>query len=304
MFWGAGAEAAILRPDHGERFMFAVLGATGKTGRYLVEKLCANGHDVLAVGRSQERLAALGGGCRHALADFDHPLSVAKALIGASHILSLAPASHTRVLLECLPSRCERLVLTGSTRRFTALPDAAADTVRAAEALFLTSGVSGVMLHPSMIYGAPDDRNINRLLKVVRGARVLPLPNGGRNLVQPVFVDDMVAACAAAATEPSAPGPSIVVAGPEPITDAHMLRAGAAAPNRSNTVVPLPGSLMHAGVAAAQALGIETPFNAAEIRRAMEDKAFPIAALTSRLGITPRSFEEGLRLKLERGWVS
>ena len=284
--------------------MFAVLGATGKTGRYLVEKLCADGHDVLAVGRSRERLATLGGGCRHALADFDHPVTVAKALISASHVLSLAHAGHTRVLLDCLPSRCERLVLTGSTRRFTALPDAAADTVRAAETLFLTSGISGVMLHPSMIYGAPDDRNINRLLNVVRGARILPLPNGGRNLVQPVFVDDMVAAFAAAATEPSAPGPSIVVAGPEPITYAHMLRACAAAQDISITVIPIPGSLLRAGAGVASALGIKTPFNAAEIRRATEDKSFPITALKSRLGITPRSFEEGLRLKLERGWVS
>ena len=284
--------------------MFAVLGATGKTGRYLVARLCADGHDVLAVGRSRARLEALGDGCRHALADFDHPLSVAKALVGACRVLSCVHARHTGVLLDCLPSSCERLVLTGSTRRFTGLPDPAADTVRAAETLFLSSGVAGVMLHPSMIYGAPDDRNINRLLRLVRGARILPLPNGGRNLVQPVFVDDMVAACAAAAIEPAAPGPSIVVAGPAPITYAHMARACAAAQGLRITVVPVPGPLLRAGVGVAAALGMKTPFDAAEIHRATEDKSFDIGALKSRLGVTPRPFEEGLRLKIERGWVS
>lgn len=284
--------------------MFAVLGATGKTGRYLVERLCADGHDVLAIGRSRARLEALGDGCRHALADFDHPVSVAKALAGARRVLSCAHARYTGVLLDCLPPRCERLVLTGSTRRFTALPDPAADAVRAAETLFLSSGVAGVMLHPSMIYGAPDDRNINRLLRLVRSTRFLPLPNGGRNLVQPVFVDDMVAAYAAAAIEPAAPGPSIVVAGPAPISYADMARACAAALGRPITVVPVPGRLLRAGAGAAAALGIETPFDAAEIRRATEDKSFDISALESRLGVTPRPFEEGLRLKIERGWLS
>lgn len=283
--------------------MFAILGATGKTGRYLVERLCADGHDVLAIGRSEERLEALGGGCRHALADFDHPVSVAKALVGASHVLSLVHASYAGRLLDCLPSSCERLVLTGSTRRFSRLPDKAADTVRAAETLFLSSGVCGVMLHPSMIYGAPDDRNVNRLLALVRGARVIPLPGGGRNLVQPVFVDDMVAACAAALTEAKAPGPSIIVAGPEPISYADMLRACAAAQGQRITVVPVPATLLRAAAGAASIIGIKTPFNAAEIRRTTEDKSFNVNALKSRLGVEPRSFEDGLRLKLERGWL-
>ena len=284
--------------------MFAVLGATGKTGRYLVERLCADGYDVLAIGRSLERLEALGPGCRHALADFDHPVSVARALVGARRVLSLVHARHTGILLDCLPSSCERLVLTGSMRCFTALPDPAADAVRTAETLFLSSGVPGVMLHPSMIYGAPDDRNVNRLLRLVRSARILPLPNGGRNLVQPIFVDDMVAAFAAAATQPSAPGPSIVAAGPRPITYAAMVLACAAAQDSPITIVPLPAPLLRAGAGLAAAMGIGTPFSAAEIRRSTEDKSFDISALESRLGVTPRSFEEGLRLKIERGWVA
>ena len=282
--------------------MFAVLGATGKTGRYLVERLCADGHDVIAVGRSRARLEALGDGCRHAIADFDHPVSVAKALIGARRVVNLVHARHTGILLDCLPTSCERLVLIGSTRRFTTLPDPAADEVRAAETLFLSSGVTGVMLHPSMIYGAPDDRNVNRLLKLVRGARILPLPDGGRNLVQPVFVDDMVAALMAAAVEPAAPGPSIVVAGPEPITYADMVRTCAQALGRRAVIVPIPTAAAAGIVRFAAALGVRLPFDAAELRRAGEDKRFDITDMRRRLGVTPRPFAEGLRLKLARGW--
>ena len=72
----------------------------------------------------------------------------------------------------------------------------------------------------------------------------------------------------------------------------------------SDLIVPLPAPLLRAGAGLAAAMGIATPFSAAEIRRSTEDKSFDISALEQRLGVTPRSFEEGLRLKIERGWVA
>ena len=70
-------------------------------------------------------------------------------------------------------------------RRFTRLPDPAADEVRAGETAFAASGRRGVMLHPGLIYGAPDERNVNRILRYAarwpRGGPVpFPLPAGGR----------------------------------------------------------------------------------------------------------------------------
>ena len=284
--------------------MIAVLGATGKTGRYLVDRLCADGHEVVAIGRDQAKLDALNSAARPVAADFKRPVSIARVLVGASHVVSCAHAQFTHVLLECLPSSLERLVLTGSARRFSAIPDPGADAVRAGEAAFLSSGVPGVMLHPTMIYGAPDDRNVNRLLRLVKTRTVLPLPNGGRAMLQPVFVDDMVAALAAAVERPAAPGASLVVAGPEALSYAAMIRACASAVDQSVTIVPVPGSVLAAVARLAAMVGLNPPFNGAEIRRACEDKSFDISALRNRLGISPRGFDEGLRLKLERGWVS
>jgi uncharacterized protein YbjT (DUF2867 family) len=284
--------------------MIAILGATGKTGRYLVARLRAAGHEVVAVGRSQARLDALDGKTRRVVADFEHPLTVAKALVGATRVVSCAHAGFTGTLLECLPSSCQRLVLIGSTRRFSRLPDPAADAVRAGETAFLSSGVPGVMLHPTMIYGAPDDRNVNRMLRLVRRFPVIPLPNGGRGLLQPLFVDDMVDALAAAVELPAALGASIVVAGPEPISYADMVRACARAVGRGVTIVPVPALLLGGAARLATLLGLRPPFDAAEIRRATEDKSFDIDAMRKRLGVSPRAFEDGLRLKLERGWAS
>ncbi|HVO15416.1 MAG TPA: NAD(P)H-binding protein [Alphaproteobacteria bacterium] len=287
----------------------AVLGASGKTGRYVAARLARDGHRVIAIGRSAGRLARIAAAVEPRIADLEDAGSVRAALADAEIVVSLAHARFAAAVLDALPVSCRRVVLTGSTRKFTQLPDPAADAVRAGEAAFLASGRPGVMLHPSMIYGAPDDRNVNRLLRLFRRwprflPIVVPLPDGGRHLVQPVFVDDVVEAFAAAVARPDVVGTSIVVAGPEPIPYAAFVRACAAAVGRRAYILPVPSALLIGVASLLAALGLRPPFNAAELRRAAETKRFDVAALRDRLGVVPRPFAEGLRLKLERGWIA
>ncbi len=285
----------------------AVLGATGKTGRYLVAELCERGHSLTAIGRSEVRLARLDPRAAHIVADLERSDSITGALKGVEAVVSLAHARHTGALLAALPKTCRRVVLTGSTRRFTALPDPAGDQVRAAEAAFGASDRAGVMLHPSMIYGAPDDRNVNRILRYLRRwpkwlPAVVPLPAGGRRTVQPVFVDDVVAAFVGALTRPSAPGAPVIVAGPEPMRYAEMIQTCARALGRRAIILPLPLWLGIAAASVLRMLGLRGAPKAAELRRTGEDKAFDVGPLEKRLGVRPRAFAEGLRLKIERGW--
>ena len=279
--------------------MIAVLGASGKTGRHLLARLAALGLEVTAIGRSAARLAGLAA-TRRVVADLERPETVAAALAPARRIVSLAHARHIETLLACLPEGCERLVATGSTRVFSRLPDPAAEATRAGAAAFAKSGVSGVLLHPSMIYGAAEDRNVNRLLRLIARSPVIPLPDGGRHLVQPVFVDDVVDAFVAALTRDTAPGAPIVVAGPCPISYAEMVRTCARALGRRVVIAPLPAGALIAAARLATMIGVAPPFDAAEIARATDDKAFDVADMIARLGVTPRGFEDGLALALAR----
>lgn len=286
----------------------AVFGATGKTGRYLVERLCADGHEVHAFGRNTEKLNRLDPRALRIVADLENPPTLHGRLNAVDCVVSLAHARFTENLLTAIPQECPRIVLTGSTRKFTRLPDPAADAVRKGEAAFLASGRPGVMLHPTMIYGAPDERNVNRILRLARGwprfvPLILPLPDGGRNVLQPIFVDDMVEALAAATSQVRAFGPPIIVAGPEPITYADMVRACACAMGRKARVVGVPVKWLAAIARLAARWGIRLPFDAAEFARAGEDKRFDISDMQTRLGVNPRPFADGLRLKVERGWM-
>jgi len=283
----------------------ALLGASGNTGRPLVARLCAEGFEVAAAGRSRARLDRLDARAGRVMADLEQSESIAPALAGAECVISLAHARFTEVVLAGLPQSCRRVILTGSARVFTRLPDPAAEAVRRGAAAFAASGRPGVMLHPSMIYGAPEDRNVGRILTLIRRwprvlPLILPLPDGGRHLVQPVFVDDVVEALVAAVRRDDALGPPIVLAGPEPISYAAMVRACAAALGRRLRVLPVPAAGLTGLVRLAGAIGLRLPVDAAEVRRAAEDKRLDVADMHRRLGVVPRPFEAGLRLKLER----
>jgi nucleoside-diphosphate-sugar epimerase len=283
----------------------AVFGATGKTGKHLVPALLEAGHDVLALGRDPARLAALDARATTAEADLLRPAGLAEILADCETVVSLAHARFAEVILAALPPGCRRVILTGSVRRFTTLPDPAADAVRRAESAFAESGRPGVMLHPSMIYGTAEERNVNRILDRLeawpRGLPlVVPLPDGGRHLVQPVYYEDVVAAFVAAVDRPEATGAPIVLAGPEPMRYADMVRACAAAYGRTALVPPLPTAVLVGTARLTAALGLTPPFSPAEIRRAAEDKSFDVAAMKTRLGVTPRPFAEGLERVMAR----
>jgi nucleoside-diphosphate-sugar epimerase len=283
----------------------AVIGATGRTGRRVVARLCDHGHHVVALGLTESKLGALDRRARaHAI-----DLTVGPGLDGllepAEVIVSCAHGRFTGAILAALPDRGARLVLMGSVRRYLPIPDRDGAEIAEGERLFQASGRPGVMLHASMIFGAPDDGNVSRILQLL--ARwpaalpiVLPLPDGGRRLVQPIFIDDVAAAVVAAVERPASDGPPLVLAGPAPIPYRGMVEQCAIALGRRARVVAVPlGFLVQLAESAARC-GIALPLDAAELRRAGQDKAFDVAPMIERLGVQPIDFATGLARMVAR----
>ncbi|MBM3541295.1 MAG: NAD(P)-dependent oxidoreductase, partial [Alphaproteobacteria bacterium] len=163
----------------------AVAGATGKSGRHLVARLCADGHQVVAHGRDPARLANLDGRAEGRLADFEDTAALRAALAGAEVVVNCAEARFARAILGALPSTCRRIIVTGTMRRFLAVPDEPGRFAADAETLIASCGRPGVVIHFGMIFGPPDDGNVERLLAVLRRwprlvPLFVPLPGGGR----------------------------------------------------------------------------------------------------------------------------
>jgi uncharacterized protein YbjT (DUF2867 family) len=227
------------------------------------------------------------------VADLTDADALRRALSDARLVVSCAHARHAPAVLGAAPADAA-FVFLGSTRKFTRWPDAHGLGVLAGEAALLASGRSGVMLHPTMIYGAEGEDNVRRLAALLRRLPVVPLPGGGRALVQPIHQDD-VTRCLLAALDRAWDGPhALVIAGPTPLPYAAFVAAVAhAAGLPSRPVVPIPLA----------ALRLFSPLTAlpglprvrdAELRRLGEDKAFDIGPMRATLGVEPIPLAVGL----------
>src|SRR5689334_22716618 len=101
----------------------AVCGATGRTGRRLVQHLLAADRDVVAVGRNPIELERLGGRLERRVADMEDPRTLAQALADAEVVVSCVPPRFVPALIRAAPARLKRLVVMGSTRKFTRFGD-------------------------------------------------------------------------------------------------------------------------------------------------------------------------------------
>ncbi len=249
---------------------------------------------MVAVVRDAVKWQALGLPGETRVADLADARALAAALHGAGRVVSCAHARHAPAILTAVSVNA-RLVLLGSTRRFTNWPDTHALGVLAGEAALMASGHDGVMLHPTMIYGARGEDNVQRLARLLRHLPVVPLPGSGRSLVQPIHQDDLTACILAALDHPWRGPHAIVVAGPQAVPYREFVAAIAHAIGRvAPRIIPLPASLLRLAAPFTAVLPGLPRIRSAEIRRLTEDKAFAITEMSATLGVVPMALNAGL----------
>ena len=199
-----------------------IVGASGRSGAALCRSMLADGLAWVPVVRSAPRWAATGLPGVPRVADLEDA-SLLAALRDARLVVSCAHARHIPAILAAAP-QAERFVFLGSTRRFTRWPDAHGLGVQAGEAALRASGRAGVILHPTMIYGAAGEDNVQRLAALLRRLPLVPLPDGGRALVQPIHQSDVTRSLRAA-MDHAWDGPHALVGGTTGAGKSELLQA-------------------------------------------------------------------------------
>jgi len=273
-----------------------VTGALGFVASRLVPRLLAGGSRVVALvrpGRDAARLAACGVEVRRGdLGDAAIPPETFAGARAIVHLagLALVPRFLGAVELAGVP----RGVFISSAGVHTRLVSPGADAKRAGEARLRASSLAWTILRPSMIYGRPGDRNLERLLHWLARVPVMPLPGGGRVLQQPVHVDDLAGAILAALERPAAARHEYDLGGPDALTLRALVEESARALGRRALVLPLPLAPVHALVGVARRAGLRTPVRPEQILRLEESKAVDITPARRDLDFAPRTFAEGI----------
>jgi len=159
-----------------------------------------------------------------------------------------------------------------------------------------------VALRPCVIYG-PRDRRASRALLRMCQMRVVPLPRGGRRVLDLVYVTDVADAALAAATTPGAVGHAYNITDGETHTYRDILVAYSQISGRSPAILPVPGRAvvlaLQAGLLLRQTLRGASGDWAGQIDRVRAldmDAHYEIGAARRGLGYAPQvGLVEGLQ---------
>jgi uncharacterized protein YbjT (DUF2867 family) len=272
-----------------------IIGASGRSGVALCRSLAADGVSYVPVVRSARKWRATGLPGEPAVADLQSPRGLRKALKRAEVVVSCAHARHTGAILDAAPDSVRHFVLLGSTRKFTRWPDAHGLGVLGGEAAFRESSRVGVMLHPTMIYGAEGEDNVQRLARLLGRLPFVPLPGGGASLVRPIYQGDVTRSIRAAIDTLWYRPETVVLAGADRVTYAEFVHAVAkAAGLPAPRIIPLSARLMRLVAPMTRVVPGVPTIRRAEIQRLLEDKTWGIEPMNRLLGISPIGLAEGL----------
>lgn len=272
-----------------------ILGASSGPGRLLFEHLRDAGRPVLGLARSKRDVTG------SELAEFREVdaenLTALQSLVEAED--TFVHCSSPELLTTFLKNgpQIKRLIATGSTRVYTRFPDDKCNRLAAMAHAIWMGDIPTTLIHPTMIYGAPGLNNIERVVRMARLSPVIPLPEDGRALIQPVFAADVVKAILACLEDDSTIGKTIAVPGKDAVTYKRFIELCIEISGSDARVVSLPYFLISMLAPFTHVMpGIPT-ITQDEILRLLEDKNFDTAELEA-LGVIPVGLEEGLKRAL------
>ena len=271
-----------------------VIGASAGPGRLLFEQLRDEGIPVQGIARST-RGVATGNGARFTTLDASDTSALLDCLTPGSILFHCSRPEFLTALLARKPE-IRRLVVLGSTRVYTRFPDDKCSRLAAMAHAIWMGDIPATLLHPTMIYGAPGLNNIERVVRYARLSPVIPLPGGGRSLIQPVHASDVVTAMRQALSTEASIGRAIIVPGRKAVSYREFIELIIRLANVSCRVVSMPYPLVSLGALISGLIPGLPDVTAEEVQRLLEDKAFEWQDLKDLLNIEPMDLETGLGL--------
>jgi nucleoside-diphosphate-sugar epimerase len=291
-----------------------ITGASGFIGRALGARLTAEGHDVAGVDLRADAERSVVRGDITQPGDWQRAATGCDVVIHTAAVVSMRiddPVGVWRANVVGTKHALDAAVAAGASRfvHFSSVavfgfdfPDQVderhpvrpvgvpyPDTKIASEQLVLQAHAEGriavTVVRPGDVYGPGSGAWAVLPTKLIK-ARRFTLPNGGRGIFSPVYVDDLVAGVAAAATTAAAAGQVLTLSGGVGVPNREFFRRYADALGMRLLTVPMPVAV--AGAAVLQRIGSDPDVNPRAVRFMNRPGTYAIGKAADVLGWRPQ----------------
>lgn len=279
-----------------------VTGATGFTGSRVAPLLLENGYEVRCfVRETSDRSPLSTHPVEWAIGDLSNPQALTSALRGVDALVNIASLGFghaDNIIASAKEAGVKRGIFISTTAIFTQLNAGSKSTRLAAEEAIQSSGLDYTILRPTMIYGSPRDRNMWRLIRLLRVTPILPIFGDGESLQQPIFVDDVAQAVLLALRNDITIRKSYNIAGKAPLTYNQVIDTVASALGRRIWKLHLPYIPIVRFLQFTERMKLRLPIKAEQVLRLNENKDFSYKEAQKDFGFSPRSFENGIKTEI------
>ena len=300
--------------------MILVAGGTGFVGGGIVRELARRGRQFAVLTRDAVRSAERfpGLSVQYREGDVREPSSLEAAMAGAEAVISCQQFPNSPIenpakgyTFEEVDARgTENLVVVAKAagaKQFVYLSATGAAPegrhwFRAkwrAEQAVRNSGLTYTILRPPWVYG-PEDAALNRFLGMSRFLPFVPLIGSpGKQMMQPVFIDDVGRAAVESLDNPAAADQTFEIGGPEVLMMSEVVKAALEVAGRRRLLLPAPKFVMKALASVLQFLP-GRPLTPDAVDFITMDALGDPADISEKLGLTPTPLREGLATYLAK----
>lgn len=289
--------------------MLLVTGITGHTGKYFLQELIDNNYDGLIRCTVRETsdtslLDESGLDIEKVIGDLENPKFIDKVMSGVETVVHIYNIHHSPIIVRtAISKKVKRVILvhtTGVYSQFKYASERYKEIEQEINELNSNSQISITILRPSMIYGDLCDKNMSKFIKLIDKFRVVPVINGGNNVIQPVNARDLGKAFYAVLAIPGeTDGKAYDLSGEKPIKMIDAFKLISKELHKKTMYISVPLKL---GVLITQVVNVLTfgKINYIEkMQRMGEDRSYSHSNATKDFNYNPISLEKGLHTEVQ-----
>ncbi len=307
--------------------MYLVTGGTGFIGRALLRHLFEAGLLVRVLLHPAPRTPRLPKGIPLdvAVASLSDPRGLRAAMTGVKYVIHLASAENqgphadllrtdvlgTKNLAEAAAdARVKRLIYLShlDADRMSAFPVLRAKGI--AEEHIRRSGVPFTILRSAVVFG-PEDHFTVTLARLLRYAPLFPLPGGGRTVVQPLWIEDVITCLLWALDREDMVNQTYEIGGSEYFTLREVVEIIMGVTQYRRKVISLSVPMVRALIVTLQTMVREFPISSFHLDYVSLSRTCPVDSVPRLFGLMPARFAYRLeylrryswRQRLERWWA-